>query len=125
MSKFLTALNQIEQEKSPPNVRSVSIAPPSKKSSFDRLWKFIFPVLLITCFLVGAYFFGKYQPLSLKTQKTSPGPAPLASFFTIQLITYQTELRATEQALKLATEGHKTFVVSKDEIGRASCRERV
>lgn len=98
MSKFLAALNQIEQEKSAQDVHLVSNNPP-KKSSFDWLWRFIFPALLITSLLAGAYIFWKYQP--------QPN-----SFFTIQLVTYQSESLAKEQAAKLATEGHSAFVIT-------------
>ena len=112
MSKFLSALNQIEQEKSAQNVRSVSVAPP-KESFFGWPWKFIFPLLITLTLLTGAYFFAKYQPLNMKAKKVSSEPTPLTSFFTIQLITYRTEPRAKEQVLKLATEGYETFVASK------------
>lgn len=102
MSKYLTALNQIEEERTAQSTPLIS-DPRREKLSFDRLQKFIFPALFILGLLTVVYFFAKHQP---------SGPA---SFFTIQLVTYQTEPRAKEQALKLATEGYDAFVVTHEE----------
>ena len=101
MSKYLAALNQIEQEKSTQHVRSVS-AESSKKVSLGGLWKFIFPLFVIGALLASAYFFTKHQPVNP------------SSFFTIQLATYRTESRAKVQAQKFTTEGYETFVVPQD-----------
>lgn len=103
MSKYTNALNKIEQKKAAHPIYLVS-EKPQNKPSFGLSAKIILLTLVIGALAAGAYFFGK--------QKTPVQPQP-ASFFTIQLVTYQTESRAKEQAAKLATEGYESFVLPK------------
>ena len=124
MSKYTAALNKIEEEKSAQNIyhtqsqTSTTYQSPlvplltadeaQKKSSLLKLSKVISFVLVIGGIAAGSYFLGKYPLIHSSAEKTLSQSSP---FFTIQLITYQSESRAKEQAAKLAMEGHKTFVL--------------
>ncbi len=117
MSKYSVAMSKIEQERLDPNVRLVSEKsrdkPTLKKSPTGLVFKWVVSVVVICAVGTGAYFLRKPERVI-----SAPAPPQIltdpASFFTIQLITYRIESRATEEAAKLGTEGYEAFVLPKD-----------